>query len=49
MIIFVRDNFNYYRDDDFFQALIKKYVPVDEFDKIDRDFISLIIVRISNR
>ena len=23
--LFVRDNFNYYRDDEFFQALVKKF------------------------
>ena len=35
--IFVKDGFNYYRDDEFFQALVKKYVPASEFDKIDSE------------
>ena len=39
--LFVRDNFNYYRDDDFLQALVKKYAPLDEFDTIDRDLRAL--------
>ncbi|MHA2393544.1 MAG: acyl-CoA dehydrogenase family protein [Promethearchaeota archaeon] len=34
--LFVRDNFNYYSDDEFFQALVKKYVG-EEFEKLDRD------------
>lgn len=34
--IFVRDNFNFYSDDDFFQALVKKYTG-GEFEKIDRE------------
>lgn len=38
--LFVRDNFNYYRDDDFLQALLKKYVG-NEFEKIDRDLCAL--------
>jgi len=38
--LFVRDNFNYYRDDDFLQALVKKYVG-NEFEKIDRDLCAL--------
>ena len=39
--IFVRDNFNYYRDDEFFQALVKKYLPAEEFEKVDRDLRAL--------
>jgi len=38
--IFVRDNFNYYSDDDFFQALVRKYTE-DEFEKINRDLRAL--------
>jgi alkylation response protein AidB-like acyl-CoA dehydrogenase len=34
--LLVRDNLNYYKDDEFFQALIKKYVG-DEFEKIDKE------------
>ncbi|MFX1450534.1 MAG: acyl-CoA dehydrogenase, partial [Promethearchaeota archaeon] len=34
--LFVRNHFNYYEDDDFFQFLIKKYTG-DEFEKIDRE------------
>ncbi len=33
--IFVKNNFNYYRDDEFFQALVKKYIPSDEYEKVD--------------
>jgi alkylation response protein AidB-like acyl-CoA dehydrogenase len=39
--LFVRDNFNYYKDDEFFQVLIKKYVPPDEYEKIHRDLSAL--------
>ena len=35
--IFVKNRFNYYRDDEFFQALVKKYVPAKEFEKIDSE------------
>ncbi len=38
--LFVRDNFNYYRDDEFFQALVKNYAG-NEFEKIDRDLRAL--------
>ncbi|MFX1376629.1 MAG: acyl-CoA dehydrogenase family protein [Promethearchaeota archaeon] len=38
--LFVRDNFNYYSDDDFLQALVRKYTG-DEFEKIDRDMRAL--------
>ena len=34
--LFVRDQFNFYHDDEFFQALIKHYVGA-EFDKIDKE------------
>jgi len=34
--VFVRDHFNFYTDDDFFQALIKYYTG-DEFETIDRE------------
>jgi len=33
--ILVKNNFNFYRDDEFFQALVKKYVPSGEFEKTD--------------
>ncbi|MFX0002579.1 MAG: acyl-CoA dehydrogenase family protein [Candidatus Hodarchaeota archaeon] len=39
--LFVRNHFNYYKDDEFLQALIKKYAPEDEFEKIDRDLRAL--------
>lgn len=39
--LFVSENFNYYKDDEFLQALIKKYVPTDEFETIDRDLRAL--------
>jgi alkylation response protein AidB-like acyl-CoA dehydrogenase len=38
--LFVRDNFNYYIDDDFLQALVRKYTGT-EFEKIDRDLRAL--------
>ncbi|MFX1315495.1 MAG: acyl-CoA dehydrogenase family protein [Promethearchaeota archaeon] len=38
--LFVRNHFNYYRDDKFLQALVKKYTGV-EFEKIDRDLRAL--------
>ncbi|MFX1297787.1 MAG: acyl-CoA dehydrogenase family protein [Promethearchaeota archaeon] len=39
--LFVRDRFNYYQDDEFFQTLVEKHVPKDEFDKINRDLNAL--------
>ncbi|MFW9969985.1 MAG: acyl-CoA dehydrogenase family protein [Candidatus Odinarchaeota archaeon] len=39
--LFVRNHFNYYKDDEFLQALIKKYVPKEEFEIIDRDLLAL--------
>lgn len=39
--LFVREHFNYYKDDEFLQALIKKYVPTEEFEPIDRDLRAL--------
>ncbi|MFX1503995.1 MAG: acyl-CoA dehydrogenase family protein, partial [Promethearchaeota archaeon] len=39
--LFVRDYFNYYKDDGFLQALVKKFAPQDEFEKIDRDLRAL--------
>ncbi|UCC19447.1 MAG: acyl-CoA dehydrogenase family protein [Promethearchaeota archaeon] len=39
--LFVRNHFNYYKDDKFLQALVKKYVSQDEFEKIDRDLNAL--------
>ncbi|MFO7797138.1 MAG: acyl-CoA dehydrogenase family protein [Promethearchaeati archaeon] len=39
--LFVRDNFNYYDDEEFFQALIKTFIPENEFEKIDRDLRAL--------
>lgn len=39
--LFVRDQYNYYKDDEFLQALVKKYVPEDEYEKIDRDLRAL--------
>ncbi|MFX1410393.1 MAG: acyl-CoA dehydrogenase family protein [Promethearchaeota archaeon] len=38
--LFVRNHFNYYRDDKFLQALVKKYTG-GEFEKIDRDLRAL--------
>ncbi len=39
--LLVRDTFNYYKDDEFFQALIRHFIPDAEFDKIHRDLNSL--------
>ncbi|MFX1418048.1 MAG: acyl-CoA dehydrogenase family protein [Promethearchaeota archaeon] len=39
--LYVRNHFNYYKDDQFLQALIKKYVPQDEYEKLDRDLHAL--------
>jgi alkylation response protein AidB-like acyl-CoA dehydrogenase len=35
--IFVKNNFNYYRDDEFFQALVEKYIPSGEFERVDSE------------
>jgi len=39
--LFVRDHFNYYKDDEFLQALIKKNIPQEELQKIDGDLRAL--------
>lgn len=39
--LFVRNHFNYYTDDEFLQALIKKYIPQEEYEKIDKDLQAL--------
>lgn len=39
--LFVRNQFNYYKDDKFFQALVKNYVPSEEYEKIDSDLRAL--------
>ncbi|TXT62118.1 MAG: hypothetical protein BAJALOKI3v1_670018 [Promethearchaeota archaeon] len=39
--LYVRDNFNYYKDDSFFQALVKHYIPDEEFPQIERDLKAL--------
>ncbi|MFX0006043.1 MAG: acyl-CoA dehydrogenase family protein [Promethearchaeota archaeon] len=39
--LFVRNHFNYYKDDGFLQALVKKYAPHEEYEKIDRDLRAL--------
>ncbi len=38
--LFVRNQFNYYKDDEFFQALVKKYTG-DEFEKINQELLAL--------
>ncbi|TFG16030.1 MAG: acyl-CoA dehydrogenase [Promethearchaeota archaeon] len=38
--LFVRDKFNYYRDDEFFQALVKKFCG-EEYEKIDKELRAL--------
>jgi len=39
--LFVMDNFNYYKDDEFLQALINAFVPESESENIDRDLSAL--------
>jgi len=39
--LFVRDQFNYYKDDEFFQALINHFIPEDEYEKIHNDLLAL--------
>ena len=39
--LFVRNQFNVYRDDEFLQALIKKYVPLEEYEKIHAELCDL--------
>jgi alkylation response protein AidB-like acyl-CoA dehydrogenase len=39
--LFVRENFDFYNDDEFFQALIKAFIPESEFETIDRDLRAL--------
>jgi alkylation response protein AidB-like acyl-CoA dehydrogenase len=39
--LFVRDNFDYYNDDPFFRALVRHYVPDEEYEKIHRDLKAL--------
>ncbi len=39
--LFVRNHFNYYKDDNFLQCLIKKYVPEDDYEKIDKELRAL--------
>jgi alkylation response protein AidB-like acyl-CoA dehydrogenase len=39
--LFVRDHFNYYKDDEFLQALIKKNVAQEELEKIEGDLHAL--------
>lgn len=38
--LFVRNQFNYYKDDEFFQALAKKYTG-EEFEKINKELLAL--------
>jgi len=35
--VFVKNHFNFYRDDEFFQALVKKYVPFNDLEKTDSE------------
>ncbi|MFW9952888.1 MAG: acyl-CoA dehydrogenase family protein [Candidatus Thorarchaeota archaeon] len=39
--IFVRDNFNFYKDDEFLQALVKTFVPENEYESIHHDLWAL--------
>ena len=42
--VFVKNNFSYYQDDEFFQALVKKYVPLGEFEKVDSELRDLSVI-----
>ncbi|NVM19127.1 MAG: acyl-CoA dehydrogenase family protein [Candidatus Lokiarchaeota archaeon] len=35
--VFMKSSFNFYRDDEFFQALVKKYIPSNEFEGVDSE------------
>ncbi|TFF93311.1 MAG: acyl-CoA dehydrogenase [Promethearchaeota archaeon] len=39
--LFVRDNFNFYRHDEFFQRLVKNWCPPEEYDKIHKELMEL--------
>ncbi|MBD3193625.1 MAG: acyl-CoA dehydrogenase [Candidatus Lokiarchaeota archaeon] len=39
--LFVRDNFNYYQDDDFLKQLVQKFIPAERFQQVDRDLNAL--------
>jgi len=39
--LLVRNNFDYYSDDSFLQALVKHYLPEEEYEKADRDLHAL--------
>ncbi|MFX1328907.1 MAG: acyl-CoA dehydrogenase family protein [Promethearchaeota archaeon] len=39
--LFVRNHFNYYKDDNFLQTLVKKHVPEDNYEKIDKELRAL--------
>ncbi|MEJ2249328.1 MAG: acyl-CoA dehydrogenase family protein [Candidatus Lokiarchaeota archaeon] len=39
--LLVRDKFDFYKDDEFFQALVKHFVPKNEYEKIQRDLLAL--------
>jgi alkylation response protein AidB-like acyl-CoA dehydrogenase len=39
--IFVRNQFDFYKDDEFLQALVKKYVPPEEYEKINAELSEL--------
>jgi alkylation response protein AidB-like acyl-CoA dehydrogenase len=39
--LLVRDNFDYYADDNFLQTLVKHYLPEEEFERVNRDLKAL--------
>lgn len=39
--LLIRDNFDYYADDEFFQALVKHNLPEEEFENVNRDLNAL--------
>jgi len=39
--LLVREQFNFYKDDKFFQALVKKYVPLEEYEQIHKELCEL--------
>ncbi|MFW9826108.1 MAG: acyl-CoA dehydrogenase family protein [Candidatus Thorarchaeota archaeon] len=39
--LFVRNHYDYYKDDEFLQALVRKYAPQEELEKIDKELRAL--------
>lgn len=39
--LLVRNNFDFYQDDEFFQALVKKHIPKEEYERVHDDLLEL--------